>query len=133
MKYIKTVILLFILFLTVCLTSCKKPTQQTPHTHEYVEGVCSCGEKDPNYKPVEEKTYVRWRFTIDETIVLDVQAEEGVTPEYPSAPENADENYRWLKLDSIVDGQLCYDVILLYEVKICKITFVDQYDNVLKK
>lgn len=31
---------------------------QAPHVHNYVNGVCECGETDPNYvPPVEEKTY----------------------------------------------------------------------------
>ena len=29
-----------------------------PHTHSYVDGVCSCGETDPNYVPPHTHTYV---------------------------------------------------------------------------
>ncbi len=44
---IKNIFKYFLLFLLVfILVGC-----ETPHTHEYVNGKCECGEKDPNYDP----------------------------------------------------------------------------------
>ena len=50
-----------------------------------------------------------------------------------SAAKNADENYRWIKMDSVIDGIIHYELILLYEVKICHIKFVDQNGEILKE
>ena len=52
----RKIVLLFIFVLGVIftLTACEMGGTQT-HTHSYVEGVCSCGEKDPNYKEHEHE------------------------------------------------------------------------------
>ena len=35
----------------VCECGEKDPNYIPPHVHEFIEGVCECGEKDPNYVP----------------------------------------------------------------------------------
>ena len=35
----------------VCECGEKDPNYVPPHVHEFVDGVCECGEKDPNYVP----------------------------------------------------------------------------------
>ncbi len=40
-KYLFLVCIIMILLLVGC---------ETPHTHEFIEGVCGCGEVDPNYQ-----------------------------------------------------------------------------------
>ncbi len=35
----------------VCACGEKDPNYVPPHVHEFIEGVCACGEKDPNYVP----------------------------------------------------------------------------------
>ena len=35
----------------VCECGEKDPNYVPPHVHEFVDGVCACGEKDPNYVP----------------------------------------------------------------------------------
>ena len=42
----KKILILLLVFLSVLFTSCKDS-----HTHEFLEGICSCGETDPNYNP----------------------------------------------------------------------------------
>ena len=45
-KFIKNCIkYLFIFALMFTLFSCKDNCKKEQHTHEYVDGVCSCGEK----------------------------------------------------------------------------------------
>lgn len=39
-------LVLVVVMLLSCFVAC-----QPKHEHKYVDGVCSCGEKDPNYKP----------------------------------------------------------------------------------
>ena len=107
------------------------PNFVPPHEHNFVNGTCSCGEKDPNYQ--EPKEEVIWRWTIDGEVVKEEIVEVGITPETPEAPENAAEGYRWMKMDYYENGKLCYEFILLWEVKICKITFVNQYGEILKE
>ena len=47
----KNIFKYFLLFLLVfVLASC----DTLPHTHEFVNGKCTCGEKDPNYDPFED-------------------------------------------------------------------------------
>ena len=36
-----------------CKENPDKPGPGETHTHKFVDGVCSCGEKDPNYKEVD--------------------------------------------------------------------------------
>ena len=35
----------------ICECGEKDPNYVPPHVHEFVDGVCECGEKDPNYVP----------------------------------------------------------------------------------
>lgn len=128
MKHIRNIFIIIVMFACISLTSCNK----NDHTHSFVEGICECGESDPNYVPPKPVKQIYWKFTIDGETVKEGLFDEGITPEYPSVPENADENYRWMKLESLENGQLCYEIILLYDVKICKITFVNQHGDVLK-
>ena len=47
---IKKIIKYFFAFLLVfVLAGC-----ETPHTHNYVDGKCDCGEVDPNFDPFED-------------------------------------------------------------------------------
>lgn len=46
-KYLLLILSLAIILVTGCGTG---GSGKTPHTHTFTEGVCSCGEKDPNYK-----------------------------------------------------------------------------------
>ena len=39
----------------VCECGEKDPNYVPPHVHEFVDGVCECGEKDPNYVPEAHK------------------------------------------------------------------------------
>ena len=41
----KKYLILILIALCLLCTSCKDE-----HTHEFVDGICDCGEKDPNYK-----------------------------------------------------------------------------------
>lgn len=48
-------ILLIGIFGVMYLTACDGDDQNNePHQHEFVEGLCSCGEIDPNYKPSDD-------------------------------------------------------------------------------
>lgn len=125
MKRFKYLIFIIISIFTLSLSSCDKP-----HTHSYIEGICECGEKDPNYV---EKEQVIWKWVIDDEIVRQETHPIDFTPEFPKAPENAAEGYRWIKLDYYENGTLCYENILLYDVKICNIKFYDQNGNLLKE
>ena len=42
----------------VCECGEKDPNYVPPHVHEFVEGVCECGEKDPNYVPPHVHEFV---------------------------------------------------------------------------
>ena len=55
---------LFLIFVLLTLSGCdllnkipglggqgNNPDGDTPHEHSFVDGECSCGEKDPDYKP----------------------------------------------------------------------------------
>lgn len=46
MKNLKSVFLLIILIFTLCITACKKEKDEDviPHSHNYVDGICSCGD-----------------------------------------------------------------------------------------
>ena len=143
MKKLKYFSIIAMCFLCLGLSSCKPKKPHThnyvngqcecgekePHTHNFVNGVCLCGEKDPEYKPVMDI----WSFYIDDQLVLEVEAPKGEEPEYPQVPENADENYRWMKMDNVVNGITYHELYLLYQVKICNIQFVNQYGEILKE
>ena len=40
----------------VCECGEKDPNYVPPHVHEFIDGVCECGEKDPNYVPEAHKS-----------------------------------------------------------------------------
>ncbi len=42
----------------VCECGEKDPNYVPPHLHEFVDGVCECGEKDPNYVPPHVHEFV---------------------------------------------------------------------------
>ena len=42
----------------VCECGEKDPNYVPPHVHEFVDGVCECGEKDPNYVPPHVHEFV---------------------------------------------------------------------------
>ena len=124
MKKLKYIFISAMCIICFGLTSCKPKTPHThnyvngvcscgekePHTHSYVNGVCSCGEKDPEYKPLMDS----WSFYIDDVLVLKTEAPKGEEPEYPQVPENADENYRWMKMENIINGVTHYELYLFY-------------------
>ena len=49
----KNKMLFMVLFIVLFLVGCSNY-----HKHNYVEGVCECGERDPNYTPPHEHNYV---------------------------------------------------------------------------
>ena len=129
MKQLRNLFIVFIMVTCLMLTSCEKEK----HEHTFIEGTCECGQVDPNYKPVIPTKQVYWKFIIDDEIVKEGLFDEGVTPEYPSVPENADDDYRWMTIDTSDNNQLSCEVILLYNVKICNVKFVNQHGEVLKQ
>lgn len=142
MKKLKYIAILFVCLFTLTITSCKPAHthifingacecgEPSPHEHRFTDGVCPCGQKDPNYQPM---VYDVWSFFIDDELVSQVEVPTGTEPTYPDVPENADDNYRWMKMENVINGVVHYEVILLYEVKICHIQFVDQNGEILKE
>ena len=74
----------FLALLTVCvmlvmtLASCSilfpgeqpdggNPDEQPAHEHSFVDGVCECGESDPNYVPPHEHNFVEGKCECGET------------------------------------------------------------------
>ena len=49
-KIISVLLLVFCLLVSGCTITLPN---NNPHTHEYVDGICNCGEKDPNYNNEE--------------------------------------------------------------------------------
>ena len=49
-KFIGILLLVFCLLVSGCTITLPN---NNPHTHEYVDGICNCGEKDPNYNNEE--------------------------------------------------------------------------------
>ena len=49
-KFISVLLLVFCLLVSGCTITLPN---NNPHTHEYVDGICNCGEKDPNYNNEE--------------------------------------------------------------------------------
>ena len=49
-KFISILLLVFCLLVSGCTITLPN---NNPHTHEYVDGICNCGEKDPNYNNEE--------------------------------------------------------------------------------
>ncbi len=47
-------VLALVMLTSFVLTGCLTP----PHTHNFVDGKCECGESDPNYKPGHTHSYV---------------------------------------------------------------------------
>ena len=55
----RKIFILFIMLFTLFSVVACDMGGTTPHKHSYVEGKCSCGEVDPNYKePVHEHKFV---------------------------------------------------------------------------
>lgn len=55
----KKIILIFICLVICFICSCKKQNNNPPHVHTYIEGVCECGEIDPNYIPEHIHEFVK--------------------------------------------------------------------------
>ncbi len=54
-KYLSILLLIFCLLISSCTIT---GPNNNPHTHEYIDGVCNCGEKDPNYTEPHEHEYI---------------------------------------------------------------------------
>lgn len=52
----KKYILMFLCFVVLFITSCKGNNQT--HEHKFIDGICNCGEKDPNYVKPHEHVFV---------------------------------------------------------------------------
>ncbi len=60
------ILLVVIAMLTGCLAACVRPDDNPPdtgnndnaHKHSFVDGVCDCGESDPDYQPPHEHNFV---------------------------------------------------------------------------
>ena len=58
----KKYLILILIALCLLCTSCKDE-----HTHEYIDGICDCGEIDPNYKPPHVHEFVDGKCSCGET------------------------------------------------------------------
>ena len=59
-KFVLFIILLLISFtLCSCGDDSQGGTNNPPHEHEFVEGVCNCGVEDPNYVPPHKHEFVK--------------------------------------------------------------------------
>ena len=52
----KKYILMFLCFVVLFITSCKGNNHT--HEHKFTDGICNCGEKDPNYVKPHEHVFV---------------------------------------------------------------------------
>ena len=72
-----------------CACGEKDPNYIPPHEHEFVDGECACGEKDPNYIPPHEHEFVDGECACGEK---DPNYEEPKEPEEPKQPSNGGMN-----------------------------------------
>ena len=76
--------------------------KEEEHVHEFVEGVCSCGEKDPDYEePVTLYTYkfVDW----DGTVLYERKVKEGTRILVPASPTREKEGFTAYTFNGWVD------------------------------
>ena len=64
---IKKITFTFLLFACFFLSGCNNNPQQDEHKHVFNEGVCECGETDPNYQAPHEHVYVDGKCECGET------------------------------------------------------------------
>lgn len=110
-KLLKSLIkYLFVIVLTFSLFSCKKNCKKTQHTHEYIDGVCECGETNGNFYTVTFKDY-------DGKILKTEKIYEGkdaIAPEAPSREgylfEKWDVDFSNVKSDLIVTAVYIEDI-----------------------
>ncbi len=58
LKYLSLILCFTLLFsLTACVVD-DGDNNEPPHEHNFVEGICECGEEDPNYEPPHEHNFV---------------------------------------------------------------------------
>ncbi len=73
----------FVLLLC-CLVACNTTGTGNQHKHEYIDGVCSCGEKDPNYVEEEGITFVTNSVDCEIKKIVDLNKGDTVTLPKPT-------------------------------------------------
>lgn len=136
---------LFILFSFVFfLVSCDLGGT-TPHKHVFNEGVCECGEKDPDYQEhvhdfvdgicsCGEKEKVNVEFYIDGVLEKEINVEFDYDVEElaPDMPEKVDEG-EWQVTKSIVEDVQVHRYDLEYTIKQYLVYFVNEIGEVLQR
>ena len=63
--------------------------------------------------------YDVWSFFIDDELVSQVEVPTGTEPTYPDVPENADDNYRWMKMENVINGvgEGKLNIVLMHDIK----------------
>ena len=114
MRNIKFFILVLLFALCLGFTSCKKDkdnnegNEQTEHTHNYVDGVCSCGD-------VKVEKFTVTFIDHDGTILKSMEVEKGSSAIAPSSPSREGFVFKeWDKSFDNVTSNL--EVKALYEV-----------------
>lgn len=84
----------------------KDPNYVPPHVHEYVEGKCECGEIDPNYVAPHEHNFVEGKCECGET-----------DPNYvaPSDPEPAKEKCGKKSAELIIAALAAVSVLVIFK------------------
>ena len=106
----KKILIIFLILLSFVLMSC-----ENSHTHQYIDGLCSCGEEDPNYKPPHIHIYENGKCECGEK-------DPNYKPPHTHAYENGkcecgekDPNYEEIKYKIIFkdyDGEILLEVII---------------------
>lgn len=129
MKKISYIFLIFISLVCLTLSSCKKP-----HTHEFINGMCECGEKEPN-KP-DTNVYKNCKWYIDDELYYEKKMLLSDQPVHPELPDYVEpSSAKWVGgtySDGIEDGVHQFSYTLAYKVKEFGVIFYDQDGNVLK-
>ena len=129
MKKLRYLFLVFVFIISFTLTGCKKQ-----HKHEFINGICECGEKETSNE--DTKVYKNCIWYIDDEIYYQEKmllSDKVVHPELPEYvnPSSA----KWVGgsfSDGIIDGVHQYSYRLSYKVKEFGVVFYDQDGNVLK-
>ena len=104
------ILIIFLILLSFVLMSC-----ENSHTHQYIDGLCSCGEEDPNYKPQHTHIYENGKCECGEE-------DPNYKPSHTHAYENGkcecgekDPNYEEIKYKIVFkdyDGKILLEVII---------------------
>ena len=101
--------IIFILLLLFLLTGCTN-NNNNPHTHEFVNGKCECGEIDPNYEVPHTHEFVNGKCECGEI----------------------DPNYEPPHTHEFVNGKCeCGEIDPNYEVTYYEVVFKDKYGNII--